>query len=66
MDDQAEVRRLRAQVGRLRLSRAVLFRLLEDALRAQQALEKEVRRLRGLSNVRHLLPRSAQERTGRP
>jgi len=69
MEAAERVEHLRLELGRLRRSRSVLLRLLEDSLKEQESMQEELRRLRqicGVSNVRQLLPGSAQEPKSRP
>jgi hypothetical protein len=66
MDAEEEVQHLREMVARLRLSRSLLLRLLDESLREQEALQARLREGAGMSNVRHLPPRSAQDKGSAP
>jgi len=65
MDAQAEILALRRMVQRLRRSRTLLLRLLNESLREQEALQARLEQ-RAVSNVRRVLPRSAQDRDSTP
>jgi len=62
MDADEEIRYLRLTVGRLRHSRTLLLRLLEESLHEQAALQARLAEATGVSNVRQLAPRSAQDK----
>ncbi len=66
MDTAEEIERLRGTVARLRRSRTLLLRLLEESLREQESLQARLAAGRPLSNVRQLPPRSAQDRGSAP
>ncbi len=66
MDRDAEITRLRGTVARLRRSRTLLLRLLEESLREQESLRQCLAAEARLSNVRQLPPRSAQDRGSVP
>ncbi len=62
MDADEEIRHLRRMVGRLRQSRTLLLRLLDESLREQASLQARLAEGTGVSNVRQLTPRSAQDK----
>ncbi len=66
MDTEEEIERLRGTVARLRRSRTLLLRLLEESLREQESLQARLVAGGRLSNVRQLPPRSAQDRGSAP
>ena len=65
MDTEEELRRLRGTVERLRRSRTLLLRLLDKSLQEQAALQAQILRRGGLSNVRQMTPGSAQDKAPR-
>lgn len=62
MDAEEEILHLRLMVGRLRLGRTLLLRLLDESLREQASLQTRLRAATGVSNVRQMTPRSAQDK----
>ena len=65
MAAEEELLQLRLMVGRLRLSRRLLLRLLDESLQERAVLQARLEAATALSNVRQLAPRSAQDKEGR-
>jgi len=65
MSAEEELESLRLQVSRLRRSRTLLLHMLDEALHEQAELQARLAG-RGVSNVRQLTPRAAQDKAPTP